>query len=384
MGSVTRRDYYEVLGVPRDASVADIKAAYRRLAVQYHPDRNPDNPEAEERFKEASEAYAVLSDADQRARYDRFGHQGMEGQGPSGFDPSAFGDFADILGDLFGFGFGDVFGSRRRGARSSGPRRGHDLQYTLPMTLEEAARGIERSVRIPRLEPCSACSGSGQAPGTSVETCSACGGQGQVMFRRGFLTVAQTCPSCGGQGRVNRHPCTGCQGRGRVEREVNLKVTIPAGVDTGVRLRLAGEGEGGSRGGPPGDLYVAVAVSPHATFEREGADLHMELPVSAFQAILGDRVEVTDVLDEERAVEVEAGSQPGDVVVVRGAGMPQLQSGRRGDLHVHLRVVVPRKLSAAQRQLVEEAARLGGGRGDAEPASGGLLERLRRVLGGDG
>lgn len=375
------RDYYEVLGVPRDASVADIKAAYRRLAVQYHPDRNPDKPEAEEKFKEASEAYAVLSDSDKRARYDRFGHEGLGGQGFSGFDPRSFGDFADILGDLFGFGFGDIFGGGRRGARS-GPRRGHDLQYTMGITLEEAASGVEKPIRIPRAESCEACSGTGQEPGTTPETCSACGGQGQVMFRRGFLTVAQTCPSCGGQGRVNRHPCEPCRGRGRLERQVNLKVTVPAGVDTGMRLRLAGEGEGGSQGGPPGDLYVVIAVEEHDRFIREGSALHLELPVDVFQAMLGDRVTVTGILGEEREVEISPGSQPGDRVELRGAGMPSVNSGRRGDLVVHLRVVVPRKLSSEQRRLVEEAARLGGRR-ELENASGGIIDRLKRALAGD-
>ncbi len=375
------RDYYEILGIPRDASVADIKAAYRRFAVQYHPDRNPDKPEAEEKFKEASEAYAVLSDGEKRARYDRFGHNGLGGQGFSGFDPSSFGDFADVLGDLFGFGFGDIFGARRQSARA-GPRRGHDLQYTLAITLEEAASGVEKPIRIPRLETCDTCSGTGQEPGTTPETCSACGGQGQVMFRRGFLTVAQTCPSCGGQGRVNRHPCEPCRGRGRVERQVNLKVTVPAGVDTGMRLRLAGEGEGGSRGGPAGDLYVVIAVEDHERFAREGSTLHFELPVDVFQVILGSRVTVSGILGEEREVEIPVGAQPGDRIELRGAGMPSLNSGRRGDLLVHLRVVVPRKLSAEQRRLVEEAARLGG-RKDVEGPSGGILDRLKKALAGD-
>jgi molecular chaperone DnaJ len=382
MASGGKRDYYEVLGVGRDASVSDIKAAYRRLAVQYHPDRNPDNPDAAERFKEASEAYAALSDPEKRARYDRFGREALEGQGAGGFDPSAFGDFADILGDLFGFGFGDVFGARRRGGRAA-PRRGHDLQYTLAITLEEAASGVEKSIRIPRLEGCAECSGTGQEPGTSPETCSACNGQGQVMFRRGFLTVAQTCPSCGGQGRVNRHPCSACQGRGRVERQVSLRVTVPAGVDSGMRLRLAGEGEGGDRGGPSGDLYVVIAVEPHRLFERDGSDLHLELPVSVFQALLGARVPVPGILGEEREVDVVPGSQPGAELTLRGAGMPAVNGSRRGDLVVHLRVVVPRNLSAEQRRLVEEAARLGG-EPEGEPPSGGLLERLKRAFGNDG
>jgi len=374
MSTVAKRDYYEVLGVARDASLTEIKAAYRRLAVQFHPDRNPDNPEAEERFKEASEAYAVLSDSDKRARYDRFGHQGLEGQGFGGFDPSAFGDFADILGDLFGFG--DFFGTRRRGRRAE-PRRGRDLQFSLKLDLEEAAAGVERSIRVPRLETCGQCAGSGAEPGTSPESCTTCGGSGQVMFRRGFLSVAQTCPACGGAGRVLRHPCKSCQGAGRIEREAGLKVVVPAGVATGMRLRLAGEGEGGLRGGPPGDLYVAVLVEPHEAFERDGRDLHVIIAVSAFQAILGATVPVAGILGESWTVDVPPGTQPGDALRLRGAGMPEINSQRRGDIHVHFEVVVPRKLSPEQRRLIEDAARLGG---DELEAHGGLFEKLKRAL----
>lgn len=381
MSTGTRRDYYEVLGVARDAAVGDIKKAYRALAIKYHPDRNPDDPSAEERFKEASEAYAVLSDGDKRARYDQFGHQGVGEQGFSGFDPGSFGDFADILGDLFGFGFGDIFGGRRRGSRS-GPQRGRDLQYTLRLTLEEAATGLERSLRIPRQVSCEVCQGSGAEPGTTPEPCTTCGGAGQVMFRRGFLSVAQTCPSCGGAGRVNRHPCDACHGAGRVEQEASLRVTVPAGVDTGMRLRLAGEGEGGVRGGPPGDLYVVLAVADHDLFERHGADLHLKVPISAFQAMLGDTVEVPTITGEERPVEVAAGTQPGEVQRLRGAGMPQVDRGRNGDLYVHFEVVIPRKLDAEQRQLVEEAARRGAD-GAPDGSHGGFFDRLKRALGGD-
>jgi len=287
MSTGTRRDYYDILGLRRDASASDIKAAYRRLAVQFHPDRNPDDPEAEENFKEASEAYAVLSDADKRSRYDRYGHQGLGGEGFTGFDPNAFGDFADILGDLFGFG--DIFGTRRRGGGQR-PRRGHDLQYTLRLSLEEAATGVERSIRVPRFETCDRCTGSGSEPGTTLEGCNTCKGSGQVAFQRGFLSVAQTCPTCGGAGRVNRDPCSDCEGRGRTETEASLKVTVPAGVDTGMRLRLAGEGESGSLGGPAGDLFVVMEVKEHDLFQRDGEDLHLELPISVFQALLGAKV----------------------------------------------------------------------------------------------
>jgi molecular chaperone DnaJ len=378
MTTGTRRDYYDILGVSRDASTSDIKVAYRRLAVQYHPDRNPDDPEAEEKFKEASEAYAVLSDTDKRSRYDRFGHQGLGGEGFTGFDPGAFGDFADILGDLFGFG--DIFGTRRRGGGQR-PRRGQDLQYTLKLSLEEAATGVERSIRIARFESCERCSGSGSEPGTTPESCNTCQGSGQVAFRRGFLSVAQTCPTCGGAGRVNRDPCRDCEGRGRSEEEASLKVSVPAGVDSGMRLRLAGEGEGGMLGGPAGDLFVVMAIKEHDLFQRDGLNLHLEMPISVFQAMLGAKVRLATILGEEKEVEVHAGAQPGDVIRLKGLGMPQVNGGRRGDLYVHLRVVVPSKLSGEQRKLVEQIAELGGG---MEPeVDRGFFERIKKAFGGE-
>ncbi|MCD4748793.1 MAG: molecular chaperone DnaJ [Thermoanaerobaculales bacterium] len=380
MTPTTQRDYYEILGVDRGASVDDIKKAYRILAVRYHPDKNPGDSESEERFKEASEAYAVLSDSKKRDRYDRFGHQGIGGQDFSGFDPSSFGDFSDILGDLFGFGFGDIFGGRRQ-ARS-GPRRGRDLQYTLRLSLEEAATGTEKSIRIPRAEDCETCGGGGSEPGTSPETCTSCGGSGQVMFRRGFLSVAQTCPSCGGAGRVNRTPCSACRGNGQVENEANLQVKVPAGIDNGMRLRLAGEGERGRGGGPAGDLYVVMAVKVHDLFEREGSSLHFELPISAFQAMLGATVPITTILGEDQDVVVGAGAQPGEVIRLRSAGMPDVNSQRRGDLFVHLKVVVPQRLSTEEKKLVEVAANAVGE--VVDPAGHeGLFEKLKRALGSE-
>jgi len=378
MSTEQARDYYVVLGVARDAQVAEIKKSYRELAVKYHPDRNAGDAEAEERFKEASQAYAVLSDPEKRARYDRFGHQGVEGQPFTGFDPNAFGDFADILGDLFGFG--DIFGGRQ-GRSRHGRRRGHDLQYTLRISLDEAARGVERSIRVPRLETCESCHGSGSKPGTTPEPCGTCGGKGQVMFRRGFLSVAQTCPSCSGAGRVNRDPCVGCSGRGMVEQEATLKVKVPAGVDNGMRLRLTGEGESGPHGGQAGDLFVVIGVTPHDVFERDGDDLHMELPISVYQAMLGAEIDVTTIQNEPSRVKLTAGTQPGDVCRVHGAGMPNINGRRRGDLHVHLKVVVPQKLSSEQRQLVEEVARLGGGFEPEDQKS--LFERLKRAFAGE-
>ncbi len=378
MGTDQARDYYDVLGVARDASVNEIKKAYRGLAVKYHPDRNPGNAEAEEKFKEAAQAYAILSDTEKRSRYDRFGHQGVGDQPFTGFDPGAFGDFADILGDLFGFG--DIFGGRggRRGQRR---RRGHDLQYTLRISLDEAAKGIEKPIRVPRLERCDTCDGTGSKPGTTPEPCGTCGGNGQVMFRRGFLSVAQTCPTCSGAGRVNRYPCEPCGGHGRVEKEATLVVKIPAGVDNGMRLRLAGEGEDGPQGGQAGDLFVVIGVTPHEVFSRDGDDLHMELPISVFQAILGAEVSATTILNQAVEIEISPGTQPGEVFRVRGAGMPNINGRRSGDLHVHFKVVVPQKLNSEQRQLIGEVARIGGGFEPEDQRS--LFERLKQAFAGD-
>ncbi|HSL81647.1 MAG TPA: molecular chaperone DnaJ, partial [Thermoanaerobaculia bacterium] len=271
-----KRDYYEVLGISRDADGAAVKSAYRKLAVKYHPDRNPGDAEAEERFKEAAEAYAVLSDAEKRARYDRFGHEGVRGGGASpfggGFDPTVFGDFADILGDLFGFGFA---GGRRRAGRAA--TRGADLRYDLEVSFEEAAFGTERTLTVPRLERCDECAGSGSAGSEAPAACDVCHGRGQVRYNQGFLTVARTCPKCQGEGTVVKDPCPECRGQGLVERERKIEVKIPAGVDTGARLRLQGEGEHGRFGGPPGDLYVVTRVAPHETFRREGPHVLSEV-----------------------------------------------------------------------------------------------------------
>lgn len=349
-----RRDYYEVLGVSRSAGRDEIKAAYRKLAVANHPDRNPGDAAAEERFKEAAEAYAVLSDPDKRAHYDRFGHAGVGEQPFSGFDASIFGDFADILGNLFGFE--GIFGGRRPG----GPQRGSDLRTGLVLSFEDMATGVERAIQVPREESCEECQGSGAAPGASPEVCRACGGRGQVRLSQGFFTMLRSCPQCGGAGRVISDPCRECRGAGRVERTRSLTVRIPAGIEDGSRVRLAGQGEGGVRGGPAGDLYVSVRVEPHEVFVREGADLHVEEEVSAFLAALGTEAEVP-TLEGPHTISIPAGTQPGDTLVLRGKGLPRLRGGGRGNLVVHFRVAVPRKLSSRQRELlqhvVEEEAR---------------------------
>lgn len=333
----TKRDYYEILGVSRDAGDRDIKSAYRKLAVRYHPDKNPGDAEAEAKFKEAAEAYAVLSDGDKRQRYDRFGHQGVAGAGAGGFDPSVFSDFSDILGDIFGFG--DAFGGGRRRGRS-GMTRGADLRYDLQISFEEAAFGTNAKLRIPRLETCDRCSGSGAALGSQPTTCSACGGHGQVRFSQGFFTVARTCPQCNGEGRTVSDPCKICSGEGRVEQERSLDVKIPAGVDNGARLRLTGEGEHGRRGGPAGDLYVVIRVQEHETFQRDGFDVLGAVPLSYSQVVLGTKVSIP-TLHGEVDLEVPGGTPHGKIFRFRNKGIDRLGRGGRGDHIVQVEVAVP-------------------------------------------
>jgi molecular chaperone DnaJ len=345
-----KRDYYEVLGVSRDASEQDVKSAYRRLALKYHPDRNPGDATAEERFKEAAEAYSVLGDPEKRQRYDAYGHAGLGSQA-AGFDPTIFNDFSDILGDFFGFG--DLFGRRPR----SGPRRGADLRYNLEIGFEEAAFGTETHIQIPRAENCGACKGSGSAPGTEPASCPTCRGSGQVTFQQGFFSVARTCGHCRGSGRIISQACPTCRGQGRVALERKLQIKIPPGVDTGSQLRIAGEGEPGTRGGPPGDLYVVLRVQEHAFFKRDGPHLYCEIPVNVAQGTLGASLEVPTLGGGKTKLALPAGTQPGAVLRVRGQGFPQLGGRGRGDLHVLVRVVVPSKLSGDEKRLFEQLAK---------------------------
>ena len=349
--SVSKRDYYEILGVAREATDQQIKSAYRKLALKYHPDRNPDDHKAEESFKEAAEAYAVLADREKRGLYDRFGHAGVSGVGAGGVDPTIFADFTDIfagLGDVFGFG--DLFGGRRR---RSGPQRGSDLRYDLEITFEESATGVETTIQIPRDETCETCKGSGAAAGTSPETCSQCRGSGQLRYQQGFLTVARPCPNCRGTGKTIAKPCQTCRGAGRIGKERKLAVKIPAGIATGQRLRLYGEGEHGSAGGPPGDLYVVVHVQEHSFFHRDGDDLLCEMPISFPTLALGGSIKVP-TLNGHEDLHIPGGTQTGARFKLRGKGMPNVSGRGHGDLHVIARASIPKKLTKEQKHLLEE------------------------------
>ena len=301
--SVTKRDYYEVLGIARSASDQEIKSAYRKLALKFHPDRNPDDPEAEEKFKEASEAYSVLSDSQKRGNYDRFGHQGV--RGATGFNPADFSDFADIFGDFFGFG--DIFGGGG-GQRRQRARRGSDLQYDLEVNFEDAVFGLNTEIQFPRVQNCDACEGSGAAPGSRPVTCTTCSGRGQVYYQQGFFSVGRSCPNCRGTGRTIENPCPTCNGAGQVRQSRKMKINIPPGVDHGTRLRLTGEGEAGPQGGPPGDLYVLLRVREHPIFERNNDDLHCEVPINIAQAALGAEIEVPTLEGTEK-LKIPAGTQ---------------------------------------------------------------------------
>ena len=368
------RDYYEILGVARDASPREIKTAYRKLAVRYHPDRNPGDREAEAAFKQAAEAYAVLSDAEKRARYDRFGRQGVGG-GFGGFDPDIFGDFSDILGDFFGFG--DVFGRSAR--RPGGGRPGADLRYRLELSLEEAAFGVEKTLEVPRLETCEACGGKGSEGGAEPPPCQACGGRGQVRFTQGFFTVARTCPQCRGDGRVVTDPCPQCRGQGRVEKRRQLQVQVPAGVDNGTRMRLAGEGEHGHRGGPPGNLFVDLSVRPREGFERDGPHVLSRLAVTFPEAVLGCSKRVTTLHGEEK-VDVPAGTPHGAHFRLKGKGIERLDRAGRGDhiVTIDLRVPHPRDLSDEEVESLRQLAEL---QGSEVRDGGGVLDKVKNLFG---
>jgi molecular chaperone DnaJ len=361
----TKRDYYEILGVDRNADGNEIKTKYRKLALKYHPDRNPGDKEAEEKFKEAAEAYEVLRDAEKRRVYDQFGHEGLQGTGFSGFGgfEDIFSSFSDIFDDFFGFG--------ARRSRTAA-RRGSDLRYDLTISFMEAARGVEKEIDIEKLETCPTCGGDGCAAGTSPEDCRYCGGTGQISRTQGFFSIRTTCPQCRGQGRSIPHPCDECRGMGQVERVKRVSVRLPAGVDTGSRLRLTGEGEKGTHGGPPGDLYVFVHVTPHEFFKRDENDIVCQIPISFVQAALGDTIEVP-TLNGTKPLEIPKGTQPGDTLRFKGEGIPFLRGRGRGDQIIQVLVKTPTRLNKKQENLLREFAK-------AEASK--LSNKIKRVFNG--
>ncbi len=371
---MAKRDYYEVLGIDRNTGEGEIKSAYRKMALRYHPDRNPNDPQAEERFKEAAEAYSVLGDPQRRAIYDQYGHDGLAGAGV-GFDPAAFADFADILGDFFGFG--DLFGMGAGRRRSSYPQRGADLRYDLEISFEEAVFGHNTEIKFPRMETCPHCGGGGAQPGTKPVTCSTCRGRGQVRFQQGFFSISRTCTNCQGSGQIIAHPCTRCRAEGRLRVERRLKVNIPPGVDNGTRLRLSGEGEPGSHNGPPGDLYVVLRAKEHPVFEREDVHLHCTIPVNVAQAALGAEIRVP-TLEGEETIKIAPGVQHGAQVRLRGKGVPRVNGHGRGDLVVHVHLVVPSRLTREQRRLFEQLAQELPS--ENQPVEKSLLERVKDLF----
>jgi molecular chaperone DnaJ len=381
---MAKRDYYDVLGVARNASEDDIKKAYRKLAMKFHPDRNQGKGDekaakaAEEKFKEVKEAYEVLTDAQKRAAYDRFGHAGVDpnmAAGAGGFaGAQGFGSFADAFGDIFG----DIFGGSMGGGRGrSAAYRGADLRYNMEITLEQAARGFTTDIRVPSWDTCETCHGSGARPGTSAKTCGTCGGAGAVRVTQGFFSIQQTCPTCHGSGKVIAEPCMSCHGEGRIKKNKVLEVNIPAGIDEGQRIRLSGKGEPGMNGGPPGDLYVEIRIKPHESFQRDGDDLHCEVPVSIVTAALGGEVEVA-TLDGKISLTIPEGTQAGKTFRLRGKGIKGVRSSYPGDLYCHVNVEVPVRLTERQKKLLREfEASLREGGSKHSPQSKGLMDRMK-------
>ena len=353
-----RRDYYEVLGVERRASQEEVKKAYRQAALKFHPDRNPGNKDAEECFKEAAEAYSVLCDPEKRKVYDQYGHDGLRGQSFPGFDSSVFGDFEDILGNIFGFSFGDFFGGRERTRRRQ-PQRGRDLALEMEIDLEEAVLGVEKDIHITRHETCPSCKGHRHTPGSKETTCPACQGRGQIRFQQGFFTVSRTCSHCNGAGEIIASPCPECQGTGLTKEKTSMKIKVPAGIDEGTRLRITGEGEAGEPGMPRGDLYVIIRVRKHDFFQREKADLYCEACLTFSQAALGIRIEIP-TFEGREIVKIPSGVQTGETFRLKGKGVKDLGSHRKGDLYVKAVVKTPDNLSKEQKALYAKMAELRG------------------------
>ncbi|MDP2245468.1 molecular chaperone DnaJ [Pseudomonas sp.] len=373
---MAKRDYYEVLGVERGASEAELKKAYRRLAMKHHPDRNPDDKASEDMFKDANEAYEVLSDAGKRAAYDQYGHAGVDPQMGGGGGPGGA-NFSDIFGDVFSDFFGGAGG---RGGQRGGAQRGSDLRYTLELDLEEAVRGTTVNIRVPTLVNCKICEGSGAKKGTSPVTCTTCGGIGQVRMQQGFFSVQQTCPRCHGSGKMITDPCGSCHGHGRVEEHKTLSVKVPPGVDTGDRIRLSGEGEAGAMGGPAGDLYVVVNVREHAIFQRDGKHLYCEVPISFADAALGGELEVP-TLDGRVKLKIPEGTQTGKLFRLRGKGVAPVRGGGAGDLMCRVALETPVSLDRRQRELLEEFRKTLQGDTRHSPKASGWFEGVKRFFG---
>jgi len=380
---MSKRDYYEVLGVPRDADEAAMKSAFRKQAKKYHPDQNKDNPEAEAKFKELNEAYDALKDPQTRAAYDRFGHQAFENGSPGGPGGPGFGqDFASSMSDIFDDLFGEFMGGQgqRGGRRSGGRTRGADLRYNMEISLDEAFEGKTAQIRVPTAVTCETCNGSGAKPGTSPTTCGMCNGAGKVRASQGFFTVERTCPNCGGRGEIIEDPCPDCNGAGRIEKERTLQVNIPSGVEDGTRIRLAGEGEAGGRGGPSGDLYIFLSIRPHQFFQRDGADLFCRVPISMPTAALGGEIEVPSLKGARVKVKVPEGTQSGKQFRLKGKGMPVLRSSQFGDLYIQVNVETPVNLTRKQKKLLEEFQ--GESTEKTSPESEGFFSRVKEFLNG--
>ena len=374
------KDYYQTLGVDRKASEDDLKKAFRKLAMQYHPDRNKDDPKAEAKFKEVNETYDVLKDPQKRAAYDQYGAEGVTGMG--GMGGGGGGGFAGGFGGAFSDIFEDMFGDMmNRGGGRSGPQRGPDMQYTMEITLEEAFKGVETTIKVPTNEACDKCSGSGAEPGTSEEQCPACNGQGRMRMQQGFFTIERTCPTCNGAGKIIRDPCKKCAGQGRIKKEKALKVKIPAGIESGRRIRLAGEGEAGFRGGPAGDLYVLLSVKAHKLFRRDGANIHCRVPIPMTTAALGGEIEVPTIGGVRTKVRIPEGTQTGQQLRLKNKGMPVLRSDAVGDMFIEVLVETPMNLNRKQQDLIKELDKSLGGtaQGKHSPESSGFFSKMKEV-----
>ncbi|MCI0756811.1 molecular chaperone DnaJ [Teichococcus vastitatis] len=382
---MAKGDYYDTLGVGRDAGEDELKKAYRKLAMKFHPDRNPGDKAAEAKFKELNEAYDVLKDAEKRAAYDRYGHAAFEGGGPGagggGGSPFGAGGFEDIFAEMFG-----QFGARRPGGNGAAAAgRGADLRHQVEISLEDAFAGVKKPIRVQTSVQCDACDGTGaEGKSQSAQTCTTCGGAGKVRAQQGFFLIERSCPTCGGTGRVIKNPCKVCGGAGRVQRERNLNITIPPGVEDGTRIRLSGEGEAGLRGAPAGDLYVDISIRPHALFQRDGANIYVRVPLRMTQAALGGGVEVPTIDGGRSRVTIPAGTQTGDQFRLRGKGFSVLRSGARGDMYVQVAVETPQNLSARQRELLEQFEGEGGQGGNSSPESEGFFAKVKEFWDGLG